>query len=735
MVWVLHRWYRDMPETDVSLAYVLGSRLLVTALNLYFGYRLSARRVDHSHGPLGAEGPLPGPSRVKGRRSSDSSAPPPVSGAEDGAAGPCPQADAWEEEPGSAHKREPGAEQGAEQGAGQGAGREAQLEAQQEAALDFQELQQLLSERPLPTYRPFLRLSTTLVKIPWGEPEDMGPTFREDLAAAFVGRDADQHMLQVYVRRGCIELTIVAASWRGGGAGLAPSPLPTDSLLCSLKLPPEQADARPVQVRMVDVAGEPQWVPDTSSGQASSCAAVQLRAEGVAPRVLLLPQPPPAPSPAGGQGPATTRGGTGWPVRLQARVGLTALHEEGAAGGKQGSAPEARALALSGGRFLAARVVSSSLYDSSAVYDIELLEAPAGPGPVLFELELGSWGVGARLPLPPLLATADPAVAAELAAAVEAWPAEGAAELSGFLLDLGTWLETVHVCPAVPHRAGLRGLPPDLVNLLARHLAGFAQAAGLTAIAASIAAQQAGQAGQAAVESGALQAGGAAQGAGQRSGQCLALLRALGLAPAACAEREAYRAFSGAWAVALARTGVVVDLLLLGSNFARGLHEGQALLSATTLTVLAAFATGALLAAAWPFLPRTAWERWALRGRVPRYCGTLFSSLVFQALSAPAPATASSVGGVGMLVLEGVVLPLTCLVSPLEAAAIACVKLPFFLLGFRKLDPTTTLSTTLFLIARAQLAAIATASAFHAYVRARFQRRAAKGQASAPGGN
>ncbi|KAG2485730.1 hypothetical protein HYH03_015539 [Edaphochlamys debaryana] len=525
-------------------------------------------------------------------------------------------------------------------------------------------------------------MRSTYVKIPWAEPEDLAPTFREDLADMVARHGGDTRRLaHVYVRRGCIELTLVWEA-RPGEEACEEALLSEHELLSALRLtPPYGAEA--LTVRQGPLLGD---LKDAAA------APLQLRVAELRPRVLLLP--------------------------LRSRP-----HHR--------SAPEARALALSGGSFLAARVVSSTLYDSSAVYDIELLEAPAGPGPVLLELELGSWGVGLRVPLPPLLATADPAVAVELAAAVEAWPAGSAAELSQFLLDVGTRMETVHVCPAVPHRAGLRGLPPDLVNLLARHLAGFAQAAGLTATAALIRAHE--EACVAPEGDEAVPPRGRARTGGRRFGLGSVLLAALGVGCGVPAQQEAFRAFSGAWAVALARTGVVVDLLLLGGNLARGLHEGQALLSATNLPVFAAFVVASLLALAWPFLSRRAWDRLALSARLPRYCSPLVSKALFVGLPVPAPATAAGyVGGVGMLLLEGVLHPATCLVTPLEAAAVAAVGVPLQMLTAWASGAASSWGLAAVLALRVELATVATAAACQAYLRARFQ-RAAAATAEGPG--
>ncbi|KAG2486844.1 hypothetical protein HYH03_014527 [Edaphochlamys debaryana] len=228
-------------------------------------------------------------------------------------------------------------------------------------------------------------MRSTYVKVPWAEPEDLASTFREDLADMVAQHWGDRRRLaHVYVRRGCIELRLFWEAQPGEEA-CEEALLSDEELLSALRLTPPYG-SKPLTVRQCPLLGD---------ADDAATAPQQLRVEDLRPRVLLLPQTPSAVQPAPSTSPVCSDArevvGVGWPLRLRARVAFSA---------PPGSAPDARALALSGGRFLATRVVSRTLYDSGAVYDIELPEPRRGQGLCCWSWSSVYGGVQARAAFP-----------------------------------------------------------------------------------------------------------------------------------------------------------------------------------------------------------------------------------------------------------------------------------------------------------------------------------------------
>ncbi|GIL76817.1 hypothetical protein Vretimale_8712 [Volvox reticuliferus] len=71
------------------------------------------------------------------------------------------------------------------------------------------EARQELPQSPvaLPRYAPFIRRHTLLFKIPWAEPEQLPPGYEQRLRDLVA--DRGYNMAAVYVRKGCVELTMV----------------------------------------------------------------------------------------------------------------------------------------------------------------------------------------------------------------------------------------------------------------------------------------------------------------------------------------------------------------------------------------------------------------------------------------------------------------------------------------------------------------------------------------------
>ncbi|GLC36138.1 hypothetical protein PLESTM_000408700 [Pleodorina starrii] len=64
----------------------------------------------------------------------------------------------------------------------------------------------------LPPYKAFVRRRSVRYKIPWAEPEQLGAGYEQRLCDLVAARGL--HLTAVYVRRGCIELTLVIEEWR-----------------------------------------------------------------------------------------------------------------------------------------------------------------------------------------------------------------------------------------------------------------------------------------------------------------------------------------------------------------------------------------------------------------------------------------------------------------------------------------------------------------------------------------
>ncbi|KAG2483767.1 hypothetical protein HYH03_017364 [Edaphochlamys debaryana] len=723
---VLHSWYRDLPHTDYSLAWILSVRLLVATVTMNVGRWLggssSGGRSTHSSQGLATEAQArlrPNSCAGGSRKSGDCS---PADGAQAGPSGSTSTAstDGLSSELGPAQ-------------AHPGVATEAATREQQR--MQSMELPSHLSEahKP-PLYRSHHWRTVAKVKIPWLEPEDLPPDFRERLADLVGADGSGRRLAGLCVRRGCVDLTLMMLQLRDEGTGeergIAVDRVRrmTERMLAAMGLerPP---GAEPLEIQILQPTGTLQWRPAGSGSESVGPAiALQLQVTQLEPRVLLLPQT--SATPAASQDALKAAAHSSWPQRLRARVSCT--------GASLCTAPEARVIACLGDALLPAQLVSARLYDSTlAEYDIELLEAPPGPGPVLLHLDFESGAESLRLALPTVLVVASPAVATELEGVVLKWPPGAEAVLDDLLFDLGAYMSGAgagSVRGKGPGRAegqgrGLGAEESKLLRAVGEGLAAYAQAARLPETAACLAALHSGPSG-----GGPLAEGAPVSSAVVRRGRGRSpLLLALGLRSDTPAEEAAFRGFHDSWAVALARTGVLVDTLLLLFSLARGRREGQPILSLTNVPVYAAFSVSTALALARLLLPRPAWERLALRTRVARYCGTLMSKTTFLLLRPPVPATAAAYVDVGMLLLDGVVQPGTCLVTPLVAALVACVKLPMQAAAALASGNASSLLTALVGAACVELAALGTTVVCQAYLRSRFACGRAAGAAAGGG--
>ncbi|KAG2434272.1 hypothetical protein HXX76_007997 [Chlamydomonas incerta] len=401
-----------------------------------------------------------------------------------------------------------------------------------------------------PPYRALVRHVTMHYKIPWAEPEDITPGFEERLSALSAARG--RVLTGVYVRAGCIELTLTLADRAGRhGDAAAGAHADSDVALCveevfaalGLRLPAGPADS-------LDATGGAGTAPDLAL-PSTQLVAIQRAAVGTAcmregrsgaalgwanavdasPRVLLL-------------APGATAASA---AVLRVRVAF----------GGSASPATATGVAVRGtAGFLAARVTAQQLRAATKAdaeagaeeweYAIELMEAL--PHPQLLTVQLafpaagaapGGGGVtAAATPSSPqvlwlsvpVLAVDDAAVAAELSAALqrqqhtaavageeEATAAECAQTL---MCDLGLWLAAAAPADgAADGSAAVRRLPAGWVSELGAHLLAFTESAGLVATAARIRAAGA-QPLAAQVSGTGAGSSSAGNGGGQKAGKC-----------------------------------------------------------------------------------------------------------------------------------------------------------------------------------------------------------------------
>ncbi|KAG2454565.1 hypothetical protein HYH02_000410 [Chlamydomonas schloesseri] len=214
-----------------------------------------------------------------------------------------------------------------------------------------------------------------------------------------------------------------------------------------------------------------------------------------------------------------------------------------------------------------------------------------------------------------------------------------------------------------------------------------------------------------------------------------ALLQVLGLSQRDTpAEAAAFRAFVCSWTTSLANIAQTTELLMVVALLSRGARVGQAALGGEAAIVLSGCGLGAAATLAWALLPAQRWQALALRLRVPRQLGYLVSkSLLGLGLARPPAGALAYAAGPGMLLMEGAILPGACLVSPAAAMAIACIKLPLNVLCSLRLGIAGgSLVAALIIGVRTELLGLLTNTAFHVYLRMRYQGQAGAAAAVPP---
>ncbi|KAG2447395.1 hypothetical protein HYH02_007723 [Chlamydomonas schloesseri] len=635
--------------------------------------------------------------------------------------------------------------------------------------------------QPHPPYRSFVRHVTTHYKIPWAEPEDITPGFEERLAALCAARG--RVLTGVYVRAGCIELTLTLADRAGRGRDTAGHIDADETLSCA-----ELAAALGLSMSFPMAARsfgrgqcfgiqppllQQQIVVQRATAKLHGCRDSQsfpARVVDVSPRVLLLPLPRIATDGAAAVEPAV----------LRLRVAFS---------GGAGPAAADDVVVRCGSGYLAVRVAAKQLSaadEGEAVgaqeweYAVELVEPP--PHPQLLTVQLAfpaaavtaSAGAGDTHNAPvqwlsvPVLALDDAAVAAELGAELlqqqVEQPDASSACMEELVCDLGQWLASASGADATTAGAVRGGLPAEWVSELGAHLLEYAEGAGLVATAARIRAG-AGQltdgpvtcvdggpegslpppSADAAVSedgSSATDTGTVAElssvakdlrwrgarssgksGTGDGAG-CSSKGQCKGISNAGSnnwsSARSGLQEYTEAWIVTMCKTCQMVECLVAVSFAALGLRAGQTLWCAESAVVYAGLGMGTVTTLAGLWMTPRAWSRLALAARLPRFLGFMTSKFLLSAGALPPPAGAATyAGGPGILLLEGVILPSGCLLPPRTALLMSCLKLPLNLMSGLAVGAFAGPLPAALMALAVEAAALGTTLACHAYVKRR----------------
>ncbi|KAG2493982.1 hypothetical protein HYH03_007909 [Edaphochlamys debaryana] len=496
----------------------------------------------------------------------------------------------------------------------------------------------------VPPYTPFLRCRSHWIKIPNAQLEQLPSDWQDRVRGALAAQGV--RLRAAYVRSGCVELVLDLEIYRCDTSADSPddvSSFPdlsdeaiTKAVLAALQLPSKQflADVAPVR------AGVACGGPRSAEGPGEGCSVV-----AASPRVISLSR--------------------------QACATLTLRAELGAAWG--GASPP-EVLVRAEGAYVAARVSAQEEEGQqqqagcrAVSYTVEVPLADLAPGLMQVDLRCCEGRPVAVLPVL-VLPAEDSSLAEELGAALASMAAaEAPAEA---LTSCGHFLTDVAVCLFSPSHSQAAEL--------AAHLLDFAQSAGLPVLARRLqeAMEKARQEGSGdAAGGGPAQAGASARrDGGPWRAVAQAARLSLGLEREAPAEEEAFRAYCNRWAAAQAHTIQALELLALLIVLLRSRGAATHLAILVWITRCAASLVTAL---AWPLLPAPAWRALAAAAGRWRYAASLGAKVMVLTLAIRAPPGFDSYrSGVGLVLMEGVLLPVTCLLSPPAALGVSALRLP-----------------------------------------------------------
>ncbi|KAG2498976.1 hypothetical protein HYH03_003163 [Edaphochlamys debaryana] len=603
-----------------------------------------------------------------------------------------------------------------------------------------------LARRPL--YRSCLQRQSVMLKVAWAEPSLLSPDWHAQLESQ-ISSFGPRRLALATAEPGCIRLSLFFEQLTllsPPGAELPSVAGVLEAL--GLERPADEAEPTWQCLRTLTAA----LAPD----EAAAAGPQVLPAVTVRPaqRVLLV-SPPSA----------------GEAARALPRLRLALTMPEGLADGEM----EVQVALRSRTGLLASRLVPVSSGGSTATvlreYDIELLEPPTRPGAVLLDVSAEYPSSGLRCALVPLLATADADLAAELAAAAEAWPEAEAESLDHVLYDMATWAAAMYDITHGPTGSS-SAYPAAVLEDLTENLLEFAQERGWrvaserlaadfsrvrsssvptsaapaaarndadTELAVALAADPdaaglesereaterklgegswvgsgAADKPAAPLSAPAQETSGTSRGADWRR----ALRLTLGLEAAPADEEEAFCESQASWSIAVGYPTQTTECVLLLALVAKGLWAGEAL----PITLFVAMTSSFLSTLWWLLLPRSAGQSLRRALLMPRYVINYLARLTLP-YTPCMPGSLGYMRGPGMVLMEGVLLPSAIMVTPRTCAVLCLARLPFTALMLATCGVGSTWLGFASISARLEAASLLTTIALNTYLRVLLQQR------------
>ncbi|GFR53183.1 hypothetical protein Agub_g15930, partial [Astrephomene gubernaculifera] len=157
---------------------------------------------------------------------------------------------------------------------------------------------------------------------------------------------------------------------------------------------------------------------------------------------------------------------------------------------------------------------------------------------------------------------------------------------------------------------------------------------------------------------------------------CRAALVVAGAVREAREEAREYEGYVAGWTATQAHTIQAVEVLGLLFGLLRARHTAPITPTIALLAILRC-SVSIVTFAAWLLLPYSSWRRLGQAARLPRFAASLASKslkLLFRAI--PPLTFAAYQAGWGVVLVEGLLLPATCLLSPRGALLLSALRLP-----------------------------------------------------------
>ncbi|KAG2427251.1 hypothetical protein HXX76_012447 [Chlamydomonas incerta] len=234
----------------------------------------------------------------------------------------------------------------------------------------------------------------------------------------------------------------------------------------------------------------------------------------------------------------------------------------------------------------------------------------------------------------------------------------------------------------------------------------------------------------AAAVAGSVAYGGVSEGStvgGQQAGWLSSLLCVAGLAHIPAAQRQAFAAFEDAAMLPFTFTGHVVDAVVLAAVLYSTLRAGVSPLDSVMWPAVIPLGLGAAGALAQLLLSQHAAGRLAGALRLPCHASSVAMKVLTAAHVLPHPLTSLQYyRRLAFPLREGLMVPFTCLVSPMVALVLFVVKVPVNAAVMLDVGAAAHLPAALLRSAAAELLALATCLGCHAYLWREFGRRQAR---------